>query len=392
MDLIDMQTCPDGEYKWLLVYQDHFTKFVQLRPLKNKSAVEVASALLDIFSIFGVPAILQSDNGREFRNQIVTALKLMWPDMQFVHGRARHPQSQGSTERANADIKKMLATWMRDNKSLRWSIGCKFVQLQKNHSFHSANKCSPYKAIFGIETPLGLQSTQVPKEKWAEMKTAKELFDICGIPYDGDYDVFQYEDADEQESFDVFEKGDMPQLEISHTNELDSEDHAALVEANANALMGIREAVRVGQAAQAEKMLTRSKKYLGPVEIGDFVNLPIPEVDRSLSSAPNLICRIVDIDYNHNVHELACEAGVLNVLFARNCFDKLDSTNLNVQVKMDKKVSVREAAGLVDIGGGQGMRKCNCTANCLKNSCTCKKNKLLCNSRCHHNNTSCKNK
>ena len=63
MDLIDFQTCPDGEFKWLLVYQDHFTKFVQLRPLKNKTAVEVAKALLDIFSIFGVPAILQSDNG-----------------------------------------------------------------------------------------------------------------------------------------------------------------------------------------------------------------------------------------------------------------------------------------------------------------------------------------
>ena len=180
MDLIDFQTCPDGEFKWLLVYQDHFTKFVQLRPLKNKSAIEVAKALLDIFTIIGVPAILQSDNGKEFRNQVVRALKEMWPDMNFVHGRARHPQSQGSTERAKADIKKMIATWMRDNKSLKWSIGCKFVQLQKNHCHHSANKCSPYKATFGIETPLGLRSTVIPVEKWNEMKTAKELFDICG--------------------------------------------------------------------------------------------------------------------------------------------------------------------------------------------------------------------
>jgi hypothetical protein len=81
--------------------------------------------------------------------------------MNFVHGRARHPQSQGSTERANADIKKMIATWMRENKSLKWSIGCKFVQLKKNHSYHSANKMSPYKACFGIDTPMGLQSTTV---------------------------------------------------------------------------------------------------------------------------------------------------------------------------------------------------------------------------------------
>lgn len=63
MDLIDFQSLPDVEYKWLLVYQDHFSKFIQLRPLKAKSSVEVAQSLVDIFSIFGVPMILQSDNG-----------------------------------------------------------------------------------------------------------------------------------------------------------------------------------------------------------------------------------------------------------------------------------------------------------------------------------------
>jgi hypothetical protein len=75
MDLIDLQTLPDGEYKWLMVYQDHFTKFILLRALKAKSAIEVVNALFDIFSIIGVPFILHSDNGREFRNQIIQALK-----------------------------------------------------------------------------------------------------------------------------------------------------------------------------------------------------------------------------------------------------------------------------------------------------------------------------
>ena len=32
-------------YKWLLVYQDHFTKYLLLRPLKHKSAAEVANTL-----------------------------------------------------------------------------------------------------------------------------------------------------------------------------------------------------------------------------------------------------------------------------------------------------------------------------------------------------------
>jgi transposase InsO family protein len=55
--------------------------------------------------------ILQSDNGREFTANIITDLKSLWPDLKIVHGRPRHPQSQGSEERANADVKEMLATW-----------------------------------------------------------------------------------------------------------------------------------------------------------------------------------------------------------------------------------------------------------------------------------------
>ena len=78
----------------------------------------------------------------------------------------------------------MLAGWMRDNKSTKWATGLKFVQLQKNHSLHTGNKCSPYKATFGINTPLGLQSTIIPAEKWNTLKTAKELFEAVGIDYD----------------------------------------------------------------------------------------------------------------------------------------------------------------------------------------------------------------
>lgn len=33
VDLVDMQTCKDGEFKFILNYQDHLTKFIQLRPL-----------------------------------------------------------------------------------------------------------------------------------------------------------------------------------------------------------------------------------------------------------------------------------------------------------------------------------------------------------------------
>ncbi|XP_034245483.1 KRAB-A domain-containing protein 2-like [Thrips palmi] len=76
IDLIDLQSalveCQPGDeqevatdsYKWILVVQDHLTKYVHLRPLKSKKAVEVAHHVVEIFLDFGAPAILQSDNGR----------------------------------------------------------------------------------------------------------------------------------------------------------------------------------------------------------------------------------------------------------------------------------------------------------------------------------------
>ena len=73
-----MQIQHDEDLKWILVYQDHLTKFAQLRPVKSKRAPEIAYQLLDIFSIFGVPSILQSDNGRELVNSVITKLSEMW--------------------------------------------------------------------------------------------------------------------------------------------------------------------------------------------------------------------------------------------------------------------------------------------------------------------------
>lgn len=60
IDLIDFRTCPDGEFNWIMTVQDHFTKFIWLKPLRHKSGLEVARGLIEIFGEFGAPFILQS--------------------------------------------------------------------------------------------------------------------------------------------------------------------------------------------------------------------------------------------------------------------------------------------------------------------------------------------
>ena len=67
VDLIDFQSMPDGEFKFLLNYIDHGIKKLTSVPLVAKRALSVAMALLGIFTEQGPPSIfLQTDNGGEF--------------------------------------------------------------------------------------------------------------------------------------------------------------------------------------------------------------------------------------------------------------------------------------------------------------------------------------
>ncbi|XP_035221079.1 KRAB-A domain-containing protein 2-like [Stegodyphus dumicola] len=94
VDLIDLQSNRDGEYKFIMVYQDHLTKFVQLRPSKSKRAEEVAYHILVIFLTIGAPEILQSDNDREFSNQVISEICAMWKVIKIVHGKPRHANTR----------------------------------------------------------------------------------------------------------------------------------------------------------------------------------------------------------------------------------------------------------------------------------------------------------
>jgi hypothetical protein len=66
IDLINFQSNAYGNFKSILTYYDHGTKLARAMPLVCKRASSIAIALINIFTTFGPPMILQSDNGREF--------------------------------------------------------------------------------------------------------------------------------------------------------------------------------------------------------------------------------------------------------------------------------------------------------------------------------------
>ena len=46
-DLIDMRHQPDGQYKWICHFRDHYSKFSMLFPMKGKQAQQVADCVSD---------------------------------------------------------------------------------------------------------------------------------------------------------------------------------------------------------------------------------------------------------------------------------------------------------------------------------------------------------
>lgn len=151
VDLIDMRSCKTSDdYRYILQYQDHFTKFSVLRALRSKQTSEVAQQLYDIFTLIGAPKILQSDNGNEFVGApLKKMMKAFWPRTELVQGSPRHPQSQGSVEKANGDVKMMLCGIMREMNTCNWAGLLKKVQWTKNTVQHRVIGMSPYKAVFG---------------------------------------------------------------------------------------------------------------------------------------------------------------------------------------------------------------------------------------------------
>jgi transposase InsO family protein len=111
IDLIDMTLDCDGDFKYIGHYIDHFTKFNFLWPQQRKKASEVARCIIEnVFSIVGLPLILQHDNGAEFCNKIIRRVVRLWPgECKIVTGRPRHPQSQGLVEQAHRTVQHMIA-------------------------------------------------------------------------------------------------------------------------------------------------------------------------------------------------------------------------------------------------------------------------------------------
>lgn len=114
---------PDGSFKYIGHICDHFAKFNVIFAMMTKEPAEVVKNLRERYlAYFGLPKIIQSDNGYEFVDDLIKALIAVWPGhAQMINGSPRHSQSQGLVEQGNCTIRRMISARHNDVQRSEWT-------------------------------------------------------------------------------------------------------------------------------------------------------------------------------------------------------------------------------------------------------------------------------
>ena len=118
LDLIGKLPTAPGQYKFIIVAVDYYTKWVEAEPLRRITTECVMSFLMkNIYCRFGVPETIITDNGTQFNNpKLIEFAKGMGTKMVFAS--VAHPKTNGQVEAVNKIVKKLLKKKVDDAKGL----------------------------------------------------------------------------------------------------------------------------------------------------------------------------------------------------------------------------------------------------------------------------------
>ena len=162
IDLLQLPRSHQG-CSYLLVSVDHFSRFVVLSPLPNKTAEVVAHALVsDVICPYSTPKVLLSDNGTEFKNQVLASICASF-NIKHTFITALHPASNGLVERANRKILEVLRHVVGPLQS-SWQDWLPLVAACINNSVTASTGKSPHYVVFGSDKrlPFDLLSRSTP--------------------------------------------------------------------------------------------------------------------------------------------------------------------------------------------------------------------------------------
>ena len=142
---------------FVCVCVEAFTRYFVAVPIRDKSALSVARVLVsDVFRKFGLFQSLQTDNGREFQNEILQHMcRLLHIDQLRIT--SYRPYSNGTCEVINRTLHSLLGKVVA-NHQRDWSSWLPMCVLAYNTSRHGSTGMTPYYLMYSRQalTPLDL--------------------------------------------------------------------------------------------------------------------------------------------------------------------------------------------------------------------------------------------
>ena len=150
-------------YKYLLTIMDQTTRYPEAVPLRSIHAKVVLKALLNFFSKFGLPQVIQTDRGTNFTSNLFNQTMTEW-GVKHVVSSAYHPQSQGALERHHQTLKTMLKSFCMDHCK-DWDEAVPYVLFAVREVPTESLGFSPNDLVFGhrVRGPL-----DVVRDAWCD--------------------------------------------------------------------------------------------------------------------------------------------------------------------------------------------------------------------------------
>ena len=128
-----------NRFSYHLVFEDLYTRWVELVPLRRAIAQAIITALEEnIVFHYGAPQVFHTDNGTEFVNNAL-AEKLREYGIKHSTTSAYHPQAN-PVERVNSVVKTMISSFVKENHR---DVHLPKFRFAVNSAVHSSTKVSP---------------------------------------------------------------------------------------------------------------------------------------------------------------------------------------------------------------------------------------------------------
>jgi len=141
----------------VLVVIDHFTRYAYAIETSSQSANTVAKELYNrVFSLFGFPSQLHSDQAKNFNSKVVKELCKIAHTMKS-RTTVYHPQGNGLCERFNSTLLNMIRTLPVGQRN-RWKMWLPSLVYIYNATVQDTTKYSPFYLMFGRHPRLPMDN------------------------------------------------------------------------------------------------------------------------------------------------------------------------------------------------------------------------------------------